>query len=197
MHPIGCALFYLTKPGPPKVARVLHSQRDANFTYAEIGATRTMPLPAGYHTDHHRIRLGYGHAAWDAALAAFRSWKMFELGWSDVAEPKPPMTAGALVAVLARAVLPWTINVARIVYTIDEPGRRFGFAYGTLPHHMEQGEELFTLECHEDGSIWYDIVAFSRIRPLLLKPTTPLATLYEDHFRRASGDALLRAINAK
>jgi uncharacterized protein (UPF0548 family) len=28
----------------------------------------------------------------------------------------------------------------------DGPVRRFGFAYGTLPDHVESGEERFTVE---------------------------------------------------
>lgn len=48
---------------------------------------------------------------------------------------------------------------------------RFGFAYGTLPGHVESGEERFQIEWHRsDDSVWYDILAFSR-------PNHPLARL--------------------
>ena len=63
----------------------------------------------------------------------------------------------------------WTVNAARIVYVVDTGElakssgvRQFGFAYGTLPGHMESGEERFLIEQLADGSVWYDIVAFSR-----------------------------------
>ncbi len=41
--------------------------------------------------------------------------------------------------------------------------RRFGFAYGTLPDHAGSGEELFLIEWDRgEGSVWYDVLAFSR-----------------------------------
>jgi len=54
------------------------------------------------------------------------------------------------------------------VYVIDEtvPVRRFGFAYGTLPAHVEQGEERFSVELHADGAVWYDLRAFFASAPI-------------------------------
>ena len=48
---------------------------------------------------------------------------------------------------------------------MDEQGsvQRYGFAYGTLPEHVESGDVRFTVDWHEaDGAVWYDILAFSR-----------------------------------
>src|SRR5204862_5683672 len=60
----------------------------------------------------------------------------------------------------------WWLNACQIVYVLDEAGpvRRFGFAYGTMEAHVEQGEERFSVELHPDGSVWYDLRAFSRPR---------------------------------
>ena len=55
----------------------------------------------------------------------------------------------------------------RVVYVVDEPGRR-GFAYGTLPGHPERGEEAFLIRQHDDGTVIFTITAFST-------PATPLA----------------------
>ena len=55
------------------------------------------------------------------------------------------------------------MNACRIVYVIDEQGssERYGFAYGTLPDHMERGEERFTVEFDtDDQTVWYDLYAF-------------------------------------
>jgi alpha-ketoglutarate-dependent taurine dioxygenase len=46
--------------------------------------------------------------------------------------------------------------------TLEQPVRRFAFAYGTLAEHAESGEERFQVEWREDDSVWYDILAFSR-----------------------------------
>lgn len=50
---------------------------------------------------------------------------------------------------------------ARVIYVIDEPDRK-GFAYGTLPGHPEDGEELFLVSRRDDGSVWMTIRQFSR-----------------------------------
>ena len=60
--------------------------------------------------------------------------------------------------------------------------RRFGFAYGTLPDHVECGEERFTVECGQDDSVWYDILAFSRPRHPLAKLGQPLVRRWQKQF---------------
>jgi len=50
---------------------------------------------------------------------------------------------------------------SRVVYVVDEPDRA-GFAYGTLPGHPEQGEELFLLENDDQNRVLFTVSAFSR-----------------------------------
>jgi uncharacterized protein (UPF0548 family) len=47
------------------------------------------------------------------------------------------------------------------VYVVDELSC-FAYAIGTLPGHVEKGEERFMLEWLPDDSVWYDLFAFSR-----------------------------------
>jgi uncharacterized protein (UPF0548 family) len=51
------------------------------------------------------------------------------------------------VGVLGRHFGVWSLNACRIAYVIEEvPSlRRYGFAFGTLPGHVERGEERFTV----------------------------------------------------
>ena len=49
----------------------------------------------------------------------------------------------------------------RVVEVVDEP-RRWGFAYGTLPSHPEQGEESFVVTWSDDDLVHSEIQAFSR-----------------------------------
>ena len=104
---------------------------------------------------------------------------------------------GATVAVKARAFGTWSLNATRVVYVIDE-SRRFGFAYGTLPDHVEKGEERFLVEWLADDSVWYSILAFSRPQHPLVKLSAPLARRLQAQFARASLKrvALLTADNA-
>jgi uncharacterized protein (UPF0548 family) len=95
----------------------------------------------------------------------------------------------ATVAVKARACGTWSLSAARVVYVVNESGtvERFGLAYGTLPDHVETGEERFTIEWdHNDDSVWYDILAFSRPRHPLVKLAAPLARRLQMQFARDS-----------
>lgn len=177
-------MFMIREPGAAEVARFIASQRDLPFTYAEVGATNATP-PAGYNLDHNRIQLGHGEATFRAAVEALKLWRHFELGWVAIVPRGVRVEAGATVAVKARAFGTWSLSAARVVYVIDE-SRRFGFAYGTLPDHVEKGEERFLVEWREDDSVWYDIFAFSRPQHPLVKLSAPLARRLQKQFARAS-----------
>jgi uncharacterized protein (UPF0548 family) len=62
----------------------------------------------------------------------------------------------------------------RIVSVIDEQ-TRWGFAYGTLPSHPEQGEESFIVSTSPDGTVRLEIVAFSRPGNSLVRLSGPIA----------------------
>ena len=63
---------------------------------------------------------------------------------------------------------------------------RFGFAYGTLPDHVERGEERFTIEWQADDSVWYDIYAFSRPKHPLARLGFPVTRMLQKRFARDS-----------
>jgi len=172
------------EPGEAQVARFIASQRDLPYTYAEVGATNTTP-PAGYNVDHNRVQLGSGEAIYKAAVEALKQWRQFELGWVALVPSGVSVEVGATVAVKARAFGTWSLNATRVVYVIDE-SRRFGFAYGTLPEHVEKGEERFLVEWLADDSVWYSILAFSRPQHPLVKLTARLARRLQAQFARDS-----------
>src|SRR5882672_8522040 len=162
-------MFLLRKPTEEVVRQFISSQQDLPFSYEQLGATRSQPgnVHGGYTVDHNRIKLGQGQGTYERAMSALRSWQQFNLGWVTVVPPEESLEVGTAVAVLAKVFGCWSLNAARIVYVIDERQAqytRFGFAYGTLPDHVERGEERFTVEWRkdEDDSVWYDIYAFSR-----------------------------------
>ncbi len=98
---------------------------------------------------------------------------------------------------MARVCGIWTVNVCRIVYVVDEQGpvSRFGFAYGTLPGHMECGEERFMVEWrHGDDSVWYTVRAISRPGRWLTRLTYPLVHLLQHRFGQHSLRAVARTV---
>lgn len=188
-------MFFLRKPSAERVQRFLNEQKGLPFSYPEVGATNST-LPSGYNIDHNRIQLGYGEHVFTRAVAAIRSWKMQDLGWLELCWPGAPIEVGSTVAVVCPHFGFWSCHPARIVYVIDEAdnqSRRFGFAYGTLPAHDEQGEERFLIEwLHEDDSVWYDILAFSRPASALAKLGYPLVRMLQKRFGRDSKQAMLK-----
>ena len=79
---------------------------------------------------------------------------------------------------------------------VEESGavEKFGFAYGTLPGHVECGEERFTVEWHrDDDSVWYDILAFSKPGHILTRLGYPLARRLQKRFAVDSMQAMVRA----
>lgn len=181
-------MFMLREPSPEDVADLISSQQNLPFTYLEVGATNATP-PAGYNVDHNRIQLGHGVEVYNRAVRALQQWRQFDLGWVTIVPRGVPLEVGATVAVKAHAFGSWSLNASRIVYLVDDRDavRRFGFAYGTLPDHVERGEERFMIEWHPaDDSVWYDIFAFSQPRHAFVKLSFPLARALQKRFARDS-----------
>jgi uncharacterized protein (UPF0548 family) len=90
------------------------------------------------------------------------------------------------------------LNASRIIYVIEEAGaiHRFGFAFGTLPGHMEQGEERFTVEWdRRDDSVWYELFAFARPKHPLARLGYPFTRWVQKRFAVESYAAMLAAAN--
>lgn len=185
------------KPDARRIERFLAAQRNRSFSYREVGYSRRGG-PPGYTVDHNRVRIGEGRAAFARAVEALRNWKMFDLGWVSLHPTAAPIEPGTTVAVRCRHLGFWSLNACRIVYTLEESDirmRRFGFAYGTLRDHAEMGEERFTVELHRsDGSVWYELFAFSRPRLWLAQIGYPLTRIYQKRFARDSKAVMARTV---
>ena len=72
----------------------------------------------------------------------------------------------------------WAVAPCRIVYVVDEADR-FGFAYGTLPGHPEQGEEAFIVESRADGDVRFSVTAFSRPAGTVAKLGAPITRMIQ------------------
>lgn len=188
-------MFLARQPSHETIRQFISSQHDLPFSYPEVGATRSEAAPQGYNVDHHRVRLGDGEVVYLRAVAALRSWQQFDLGWVRIVPPNVPVEVGRIVAIQARTFGFWSLSAARIVYVIEDeaPVKRFSFAYGTLPNHVECGEERFTIERVEDDSVWYDIYAFSHPQHPLVKLGFPIARKLQQRFVRDSLAAMARA----
>lgn len=183
----------LRKPNDGTLKRFLEAQAKLPFSYSAVGATATSP-PTGFVVDHTRIQIGHGEGAFQSAVAALKRWRQFDLGWVEAWSPDTPIRAGEVVAVMGHAAGLWWLNACRIVYVIDEDCK-FGFAYGTLPGHVESGEERFMIEWNRaDDSVWFDILAFSKPNHLLIRLGYPLVRRAQKRFGRESAAAMRSAV---
>lgn len=181
---------------PPSVSNLeafIKQQSSLPFSYPMVGETRKALAPVGYDHDFNTVDLGSGEAVWRAACAALSAWRMFPRPWTMITPAQAPLRMGTVVAMSARVFGVWWINSCRIVYVIDEPDR-FGFAYGTLPGHVEQGEELFLVERGDDDVVRYSIRAFSKPRQFLVRLTYPLPRVFQRKFVRDSKKSMFDAV---
>src|SRR5260370_36844079 len=190
-------MFLAKRPTSEAVGSFLAGQKSQPFSYPEIGAWRLV-VPDRYNIDHNRLKAGEGRETVAKGVEALKHWKMFEMDWIEIAPGDAPIMRGSCVAITVRHFGFWSLNASRIVYVIDEHGapERFGFAYGTLPGHVEQGEERFSVEYHPaDKSVWYDVFAFSLPRHILARLGYTITRHLQKRFVRDSLTALERAVN--
>jgi uncharacterized protein (UPF0548 family) len=184
-------MFLTRRPSQIAIDKFIAAQRREKFSYLEVGRTGST-LPEGYTIDHNRVRIGRGLAAFDRAISDLRRWQMFNIGWLEIFPRNAPIAPHTTVALLVRHFGLWSLNACRIVYVIEQP-RRFGFAYGTLREHAEQGEERFSIEWCEDDSIYYDILAFSKPRQWQSRLARPISRVLQKRFARDSMMAIVGA----
>lgn len=141
----------------------------AGLTYSEVGAT-ARELPHGY-TAFRRSTVVRG-STFEAAAAALSGWRIQQQAGIVVTASDLHVHAGSVV-VLRLGVGPLRVRApCRVVFVVDEPGRR-GFAYGTLPGHPESGEESFVLMDLPHGPV-LEITAFSRPATALTRVVGPV-----------------------
>lgn len=162
-----------------------------SLSYQEVGATRHGPLPAGYHHLHHTTRIGSGRAAFEAAGAAVTGWRMHRMSGAALRASAERAEPGVRVEVSA-GIGPVRLRVpCEVIWTAYEQDRT-GFAYGTLTGHPELGEESFLVDLHDDGSVWFTVLAFSRPAAWYTRLGGPLVPVVQRWYARRLGNTLRR-----
>ncbi len=142
-------------------------------TYSEIGATLTGKRPEGYHHDHSEIVLGQGPGKFQRAVTGLKTWKAHRLpGMGIFPGDQAIRTAATVIVTLGTPIMALAVP-CRIVAVIDGQ-TRWGFAYGTLPGHPEQGEEAFAISVAPDQTVRFEIEAFSRPGDPLVRLSGPI-----------------------
>lgn len=177
------------RPNDGRIQAMLAAVADADFSYDAIGCVRR-ETPQGFNRDREMVVLGQGEEVWDRAIGAVRAWAVFPSDMVAVVRLADEIKVGNTLATVCYAAGVWTVNPTRILSVTDESavGRnRFGFAFGTLPGHVEQGEERFLVEWDkETDQVTYTIEAVSRPRHFLTWLAYPYTRLMQAKFRRLS-----------
>ncbi|MDN3294878.1 DUF1990 domain-containing protein [Streptomyces ficellus] len=166
-----------TTPAPPA------------FNYPDVGATRTRPLPTGYHHLHHEALIGSGREVFERAGAAVTTWRMHRAASARMRTGSARAEPGTAVYVSLGAGPLRITAPCEVVWTAYEE-RRTGFAYGTREGHPESGEESFVVELRADGSVWFTVTAFSRPGRWYTQAAGPLARALQHGYARHLGRTL-------
>ncbi len=152
---------------------MVKSLEQAEPTYREIGVTLAGKHPEGFHHDHYEVVLGTGPATFVRAVHGLKSWAAHTLPGMRVFPEDQEIRTGVTVVVTLGTPLMALAAPCRIVSVIDGQ-TRWGFAYGTLPGHPEQGEEAFVITISPDQTVVFEIEAFSRPAELLVRLSGPI-----------------------
>ena len=175
-------MLSVTEPRSSTLDAILRDQRDRDLSYPEVGATRGT-FPDGYRHARHAVELGAGDRAFLRGSDGLRRWQA-HVRAGVVLRPPDAALQPEVTVVLTVPVVPVYVTVAcRIVYVVEEP-TRFGFAYGTLPHHAIDGEEAFLVERDDAGMVRFRISAFTRPRGALMRAVGPVVQLLDERVVR-------------
>jgi uncharacterized protein (UPF0548 family) len=194
-------VFHLTQPTAAAIAKHVAAAGGliagtTRFLSLDYGVGKEH-LPVGFAHDYSRSCIGHGQSAFEVAKRAFQRWAPFDIGWVRVANPEALITAGQIVAVEARSLGLWTLNLSRIAETVDAPAR-FGFLYVTTERHVEQGEERFLIQFDSaTGDVSYELEAVSRPRQTLARLGLPITRTFQHRFARDSHQRMRDAILAE
>jgi uncharacterized protein (UPF0548 family) len=155
------------------IERLLGRLRNAEPTYRQVGATLSGGSPEGFRHDRYEADLGRGPQTYQRAVQGLKTWKAHRLpGVRVFPEGQEIQIAATVIVILGTPVVALAAP-CRIVGVVDEPAR-WGFAYGTLPGHPEQGEEAFVVSTSPDETVRFDIMAFSRPGDSVVRLSGPI-----------------------
>ncbi|HET9897390.1 MAG TPA: DUF1990 domain-containing protein [Streptosporangiaceae bacterium] len=179
-------MFSLVRPSAEALAGLVLGQAACDLTYAEIGATADT-MPPGYRHDRWQIDLGrFDDDTFRRLATALRHWQPHRGAGFTVA-PGGPVHADMTFALVVPLVIPLPVAYAtaagRVIYVTDQT-ESYGFAYGTLPEHPEQGEEAFCL-AREGSRLVFTVTAFSRPRHPIARLGGPVTRAVQVHANRS------------
>lgn len=124
----------------------------------------------GFHRFSHRRVVGHGEDAYARCVSALLSGRAHRAAGAPLTGP---FTVGGVVRIRPLGIRSLS-SPCRILRREEGP-RRTVLVYGTLPGHLECGEESFTVELGGDDAVTVTVAAFSRPAHWLTRLGGPVA----------------------
>jgi uncharacterized protein (UPF0548 family) len=154
-------VFSMVRPPDDVLDDLVREQAACGLSYREAGATAGT-MPPGYRHDRWQADLGaFDQGAFARLADALRSWQP-QRGAGFRVFPDDQVAPGLTFALVVPLPVGFATGAGRVICVTDQP-EEFGFAYGTLPAHPEQGEEAFHV-ARDGGRLIFTVIAFSRPR---------------------------------
>lgn len=151
--------------------------------YPDVGATRDGRVPTGFDPIARATVVGRGPAVFDRLVTALMAWEVHRKAGAAV-DTSGPVAVGVQARIgLAGPIDSWKeVLSCQVVYVVDEPGRK-GFAYGTLPGAIEEGELRFLVEtdpARTDAPVTFSVDGFTRAGTERARSVAPLVRLGQE-----------------
>ena len=176
------------------IERFIIALGSAELTYSDVGCTLTGEQPAGFHHDQRSVVLGRGSRPFRRAVEGLQTWQAHRLPGVRVFPEHAEIRSGTMVVVTIGTPLFALAAPCRIVEVVDDPAR-WGFAYGTLPGHPEQGEEAFVVSMGDDEEVRFEVTAFSRPGDPVVRLSGPVGRQLQNIGARGYVRALQRFVH--
>lgn len=188
-------MLFLRKPTAEFIDRYLERQAQRPLGFEPAGISRG-EAPAGYQWAEARALLGEGEAAFAAARRAICRWAMMPREMLEVYPAAPPPEPGTVVAILIKSWGLWWLNSCRVLFVEETGGTepQFALTYGTLPDHLERGEERFGVRMTATGEVWYELRAVWRHNQWASRVMPAAVRKEQARFRRLSCRAMQMAV---
>lgn len=140
------------RPSSAEMARDVQALATEPVTYGHLGSTLDPDHWPDREMHGETVDLGSGAERFAAAVDGLRRWVCHDGIGATVYPRRAAIAVGTTLLVVLPLGPAHIVVPNRIVGVVDDR-RRFGFAYGTLPGHQEQGEEAFILDMGDAGAV--------------------------------------------
>jgi uncharacterized protein (UPF0548 family) len=192
-------MFALRRPDSNRLDAILAAYEQRQYSYDQVGWSRSATAPAGAFVNRGEAFLGQGESVFLRARQTLAQWQMFPTDWIRAYTREPAVAAGNVVATVARCAGLWAVNACRVVYVDDirrDAVESLAIGYGTLRGHLMRGEERFRVSWdHRDDAVRYDVWSFSWPDRFAARCALPLIRRIQRRFAKESPVAMQKAIS--